>query len=44
MQDTDVFLQVKGEKTKSVLLRITILLMIEPLVKDASVQEAIIVE
>ena len=45
MQDTDVFLQVKGEKTKSVLLKNNNFVNAsKPLVKDANVQEAIVVE
>jgi polygalacturonase len=45
VKDTDVFLQVKGDKTKSVLLKNNNFVnALKPLVKDASVQEVIVVE
>jgi polygalacturonase len=45
VKDTDVFLEVRGAKTKSVLLRNNNFVnALKPVVKDASVQEAIAVE
>jgi polygalacturonase len=45
IKETDVFLQVRGEKTKSILLKNNNFVhALKPLVKDASVHEAIVVE
>jgi polygalacturonase len=45
IKETDVFLQVRGEKTKSILLKNNNFAhALKPLVKDASVQEVIVVE